>query len=498
MRELTAEPKADPMLNPPSPSPANPVAAATVSSPPGVSRRGSSRAAWLAPAAIAVFLVFLLWPNLALAAEEPFAAYRDRGWFWMIMGAFGFGFLTSLTPCVYPMIPIVLGIFGARGENVTRGKAMVLASLYVAGMGVTYAALGTIFALIGKEFGSLLGDPRVVVPIVILYVALAASMFGAFDLNLPSSLQEKLNRVGGRGFGGAFAMGLVGGFTAAPCTGPFLAGILGFVAQSHNTAAGAFLLFSYAVGMGVLFFVLAAFAISLPKSGRWMEWVKSVGGIALLVAALYFLRPVVGALRTFGTAELWFLGGSIGVAVIGLGAGAVHLSFHDAGAIKARKAVAVAFAVVGIFGVVAWIMTPKHKLAWLYDREEEAFARARAEGKGVLVDFSATWCNPCTELELRFGDSDVHEVITANFVPLKFDVTEGSDEDKAARERYRAQTLPAVVLVTPDRAVLGRISGKKDGTLPEPAEILEILRPAAAKLKAAPPAVPTEGTSGTR
>jgi thiol:disulfide interchange protein DsbD len=441
----------------------------------------------LTAAVLGVAAALLLWPDLAHAADGSFDSYRERGWLWMFLGAFGFGFLTSLTPCVYPMIPIVLGIFGARGENVSRGRAMVLATLYVLGMGVTYAVLGSIFAQIGKEFGSLLGDPVVVIPIVLLYLALAASMFGAFDLNLPMSLQEKLNQVGGKGFGGAFTMGLVGGFTAAPCTGPFLAGILGFVAQTHNTAAGAGLLFVYALGMGVLFWVLAAFAIALPKSGRWMEWVKSIGGVALVTAALYFLRPIVGALRSFGNAELWFLGASIGLAVVGLAAGAVHLSFHDRAAIKVRKGVAVALAVIGLFGVVSWVMTPKHKLAWIYDREEEAFARARAEGKGVLVDFSATWCNPCTELELRFGNPDVHQVITEHFVPLKFDVTHGTDRDKAARDRYRAQTLPAVVLVTPDRDVLGRIGGKKDGTLPTEAELLQIIQPAAARVKAARP-----------
>lgn len=444
----------------------------------------STAAPWVA--AVAVGLLLVLAPALAHAADTPFDEYRQRGSAWMVLAAFGFGFLTSLTPCVYPMIPIVLGIFGARGGDATRGKAMVLASLYVAGMGVTYAVLGTVFGMLGKEFGSLLGNPMVVIPIVLLYVALAASMFGAFELNLPAALQDKLAQVGGKGFAGAFTMGLVGGFTAAPCTGPFLAGILGFVAQTHNALAGAGLLFAYAMGMGVLFWVLAAFAISLPKSGRWMEWVKSIGGVALLVAALYFLRPIIEPLRAIGSRSIAFLAGAIGLAVIGLVGGAVHLSFHDAAPVRLRKAGAVALAVIGLFGVLAFIMTPKHEIEWIYGDEQAAFTRARAEGKGVLVDFSATWCNPCTELELRFGADDVYQELTKSFVPLKFDVTEGTDVDRERRDRYRAQTLPAVVLVSPERDVLGRIGGKKDGSLPDEAELLSSLRTAAQRLAALP------------
>jgi thiol:disulfide interchange protein DsbD len=481
----------------------------------------------LAPRRVLTALVILvaalvLVPELAHAADPPpaectestaFDEYRARGWSWAYLAAFGFGFLTSLTPCVYPMIPIVLGVFGARGEQVSRRKAMLLATLYVVGMGITYATLGVIFALVGGQFGSILANPAVVIPIVAIYALLAASMFGAFDLNLPASWQAKLNQIGGAGYGGAFAMGLVGGFTAAPCTGPFLVGMLGFVAQSGNVPVGGSLLFVYAIGMGVLFWVLAAFAVSLPKSGRWMEWVKSIGGVALLAAGIYFLRPVVPALDVLNRSELWFLGAGVAVTAVGLVLGAIHLSFHDRMAVKARKAFAVLLTVVGVSAVIGWILTPDRHLPWikrdeaavarqveaqglelaeahpktdkqgeplewLHPAEALAFTRAAAEGKGVMIDFAADWCLPCKELEVTFADAEVYELLMKEFVHLKIDVSEGSDQDDEFQDRYQAANLPAVLFLDAEGHVLGKVSAAMGA-----GGLLRVLRPAVAKLR---------------
>jgi len=152
-------------------------------------------------------------------------------------------------------------------------------------------------------------------------------MFGAFELALPYGLQQRLANVGGRGFTGAFLMGLVGGLIAAPCTGPPLAGMLAYVATSRDAVRGFFLLATYAAGIGVPFWLIAGFSMQLPKSGRWMETVKSVFGIALLVAALYYLKFIVPALGEI-TGRTWaFLGGAVAVGVVGLLLGAGHLTF---------------------------------------------------------------------------------------------------------------------------------------------------------------------------
>ena len=143
-----------------------------------------------------------------------------------------------------------------------------------------------------------------------------------------------------------------------------------------------------------------------------------------------------------------------------------------------RKATGIALVLIGVFGVWSWNLAPKRHLAWTFGDEKAAFEKARAEHKGVMVDFSASWCGPCEELERTFGSDDVYEAITASFVPLKFDVTNGTDEDLERKARYHAETLPAVVFMAPTGTVVGRVDQMIDGD-----EMLAKLKPAIAALK---------------
>ena len=246
-----------------------------------------------------VLLTLLLLPALAWAGTCADAGGSDTGRFGQlleqhgaviaVLASFAFGVIASLTPCVYPMVPITISIFGVT-ESTSRLRGAALSGTFVLGIAALFTPMGIVSALSGKLMGSALSNAFVVLGLAILFLALAASMFGAFELALPSSLTNKLSTVGGVGFKGAFVMGLVMGLIAAPCTGPFLTGMVTVIATTKNVWLGSASLFSFALGLGVLFFVAGAFGVNLPKGGAWMMGIKWVSGVGLAYMAFAYLR----------------------------------------------------------------------------------------------------------------------------------------------------------------------------------------------------------------
>ena len=412
----------------------------------------------------------LLRPLLANAATEC-GGLGTYAW------AFGQGVLVDLTPCVYPLIPVTVAVFGAKG--VSKGRALFLAAAYVLGMAVLYTSLGVGVALAagGVGFGTWLANPWVVGPLVLILLALAASMFGAFELQLPTALETKLSTVGGAGPFGAFLMGLVSGLVSAPCTGPVLLNLLAFIAVSADGPGGVVyggsLLFTYALGMGTLFFAVALGA-SLFRPGPWMDHIKSVFGIALIVMAFYFLRPLSPALSGFVINPAWGLWLGVGLVVLGVASGAVHRSFHGPISEKLIKGAAVAVASFGAILALNNMLYVELTADWrkvaTIAELEQAIARAEESGKPLLVDFGASWCNPCHELEAKtFSDPKVEDEL-AKYELVKIDVSDPSDEQAAMQAAFGAMELPSVVVYAPGAGLSGQLEELRAGKpLAEPA-----------------------------
>lgn len=395
--------------------------------------------------------------------DASMQAALSTGSLWSTLAlTFGAGIATSLTPCVYPMIAVTVSVFGAR-ESKSRAEAALLSTSFVLGMAALFVPLGLVAALTGGVFGAALASPYVLVGLALLFAALAASMFGAFALDLPSGIKTRLADMGGVGVRGAFVLGMVSALIAAPCTGPVLGALLTWISSSRDVTLGALGLFAYALGLGLLFWVVGTFAIALPKSGRWLAWVKSVFGVVLLTAAFYYLRPLF-ALP--GLPDVLSAGWLVAIGALlvcaGLALGAIHLSFeYTERREKLQKAAGVALMVGGLLVCVRALESPHEGgLVWREDFAQ-AEREARASGRPLLVDFSASWCGACGELDRHtFSHPEVVRE-GQRFVTVRVDLSPGKDtpEKRGYLQRYAQRGLPLVVIHRADGDEASRVTG---------------------------------------
>jgi thioredoxin:protein disulfide reductase len=416
-------------------------------------------------------MLLLLSPTMALAAEDTrdlFTRLReDYGLVGGAVGAFIGGLLTCATPCVYPMIAITVSIFGAKQAQ-SRRQAIFLSLAFVMGIAVLFTTLLVGAALTGSLFGSALQKWWVNAGIALVMAVMAASMFGAFELTLPEGLMQRLSGVGGVGYGGAFALGLVSSLIAAPCTGPVLTGVLLWIGKTQSVVLGALVGLMYSLGLGLPFFLVGAFAVGLPKGGKWMVGVKSFFGTVLLVCALYFLRYAIPAMTKVARHDTMFMLAGGGAILFGIILGAIHLDWNDEGAlVKVRKGLGILAATVG--GFVLWVSiemppelpmvsvanaatatagseAPKQLLTWEHS-EKEALEKAQREKRPFMVDFTADWCGACKEFTKHtFSDPRVMEK-AGNFVAVKFDATDDEDPQvDQVKKKYNVVGLPTVVI----------------------------------------------------
>lgn len=394
------------------------------------------------------------------------------GSFWAVVATFfGFGLLLALTPCVFPMIPILSGIIAGQKREMTKMHGFLLALAYVLGMAITYALAGVAAALSGTLISNALQNPWALGIGAGLFVLLALSMFGFFEIQLPSALQSKFsdasNKMKGGNFVGVFVMGALSAVIVGPCVAPPLAAALAFIAQTGNTTLGGVALFVLALGMGVplLLVGLSAGAL-LPRAGGWMNAVKYFFGVMMLAIAIYLISPIIPAWVNMLLWALLLIASAIFLHALD------PLPAQVSGWVRLWKGLGVVLLIGGLallLGMLAGsrdLLQPldvfkgqttvgtamaaePHGLAFERVKDVAALdarlAQAKTDGREVMLDFYADWCVSCKEME-RFTFSDARvQMRLKNAVLLQADVTATNDADKALLKRFNLFGPPGLV-----------------------------------------------------
>jgi thiol:disulfide interchange protein DsbD len=377
----------------------------------------------------------------------------------------------AFTPCVLPMVPILSSIIVGEGRQAGRSRGFILSGTYSLGMAIVYTALGVAAGLAGEGLAAALQNPWVLGAFGLLIVAMAMSMFGFYELQMPAALQTRLANASGRQSGGklagVFAMGAISALIVGPCVAAPLAGALVYISQTRDVVIGGAALFAMAVGMSIPLLLVGVSAGSLlPRAGAWMESVKRLFGVLMLAMALWLVSPVLPPIvQMLGWASLLF------------GYGFYLLRKHRHWAAMAAGA---AFAVLGAVQLVGAATGGRDALAPLAHLTGGAhqglvFKRIKtvqdldrellnAGGKTVMLDFYADWCVSCKEMEkLTFVDPAVQAKL-ANTILLQVDVTANDAEDKAMLKRFKLFGPPGIILFGPDGQEIpdSRVIGYQD------------------------------------
>lgn len=371
------------------------------------------------------------------------------------LGIFLIGLALNLTPCVYPMLSVTVSLFGSQ-TDANMGRVFLKASTYVLGMATMYSVLGVVAAMTGGLFGSLLQSPWVLGGIAVLLFALAFSMFGMYELQMPSMLVDRLGRAstsGGTATLAIYFSGLAVGVFAAPCIGPPIIALLAYVGAKGSVAFGFWAFFILSLGLGSPYLLLGTFSgllRMLPKSGVWMVWVKKVFGVLLLAVGLFYL-----GLALFPKLSIYVL-------PVTLLAGGVYLGFLEKSG-KGRKIFQRIQWTIGaaavVLAMVTFLSLRKPEIRW-QPYSSEKLQQARLQNRPAMMDFYADWCIPCLELDHRtFTDPQVIEA-SERFVKLKVDLTHFDSQDaQQLQQQFKIMGVPTILFLGSDGRETDRVTG---------------------------------------